>query len=205
MPILAAVGSILDSAAALAIPNIQHWSTRIARNRSMPSLSWIAYLSLNPRSEGTWHFSLRICLSYSGELTEGLERILGNVVDVEWASEGIYDELLWNEGELCALRDKQHRLLLLRSKLPSGISELNKNIYGHISLWQGSKCMATSKIIAPVLYAHMKHGKMKILCISLQAFLISVMRGKLQKVLVQLLHAIGKYNTGTILKQAHSS
>ncbi len=31
------------------------------------------------------------------------------------------------------------------------ISELNKNIYGRISPWQGSKCVATSEITAPAL------------------------------------------------------
>ncbi len=50
------------------------------------------------------------------------------------------------------------------------ISKLGKDVYGHMSLWQGSKCIATSEIIAADLYVHMNIGGMVIFMYYYQCF-----------------------------------
>ncbi len=68
--------------------------------------------------------------------------------------------------------DAAHRrkvLCQLRS-LFGDISKLDKDLYGRMSPWQGSKCIATSEIIAADLYVHMNIGGMAIFMYYYQCF-----------------------------------
>ncbi len=84
-----------------------------------------------------------------------------------------------------------HSMDLHLCKLSSSIWHVPNT---HISLCQGPKCMATSKIIVQELYAHMNHEELIILHVSLWLFPMSVMYIRLCKVPLQWLDVICKYN-----------